>query len=64
MIGDAFDMLNTFGMGMPRHPMINNNNYGEQAARNRQREDMMLSPFGGFGFGGPLFGGMMNQMVN
>jgi len=68
MMGDAFTMLDGFGrnMNQNRHPMLTNSH---------PLDDMMLSPFGGFGgmmnpfggFGGPpMFGGMgiVPQMHN
>ncbi|KAL3077168.1 hypothetical protein niasHS_013157 [Heterodera schachtii] len=70
MLGDAWDMLNGFGMmgpPFPNHPMLTDGlNRQNQALRRQQPPqhhfgpDMMMSPFGGFG----IFGGMMQQMQN
>lgn len=72
MMQDTFGLLDGFS-GAPRHPqqqMIDNGRGGGghrgAGAVSRPRhpmDDMMLSPFGGFGLGGGLFGGIMQQMV-
>lgn len=66
MLGDAWDMLSGFGpMGpsFPQHPMLADDPSRHRTRPQRTNDNMMMSPFGGFGFGGPLFGGMMQQMV-
>jgi len=61
MLGDAFNMLNGFGNGMPHHPMLTDDE--DFTSPHRNFNNQMMSPFGGFGFGGPMLGGMMSQMV-
>uniref|UniRef100_A0A183CHJ5 Myeloid leukemia factor n=1 Tax=Globodera pallida TaxID=36090 RepID=A0A183CHJ5_GLOPA len=64
MLGDAWDMLNGFGMmGAPHQPMLTDDSQRHQLMPHRQQQpqqrfgdDMMMSPFGG------IFGGMMQQM--
>lgn len=70
MLGDAFNMLNNFGMGVPRHPMLMDNGFGHHAPPNGRHQrtnggghhdmNMMMSPFGGFSFGG----GFIHQLHN
>lgn len=61
MLGDAFNMLNSFGTGMPQHPMLTDDDFG--GSNHRNRNNQMMNPFGGFGLGGSMLGGMMSQMV-
>ena len=61
MLGDAFNMLNGFGSGMPQHPMLTDSNF--MGSNHQNFNNHMMSPFGGFGFGGSMLGGMMSQMV-
>lgn len=62
MLGDAFNMLD--GMEMPHHPMLTND-ATHRRVQQHPFDNMMMSPFGGFGgFGPPLFGGMFGQMQN
>lgn len=65
-------MLGGDPFGMFGHPaahrqqmMLDNgsNHHRQMAPRHQRNDDVMLNPFGGFGFGGGLFGGIMQQMV-
>nr|CAD2167812.1 unnamed protein product [Meloidogyne enterolobii] len=62
MLGDAFNMLNGFGNGMPHHPMLTDDE--DFTSPHRNFNNQMMNPFGGFGFGGSMLGGMMSQMQN
>jgi hypothetical protein len=73
MMQDSFGGF--FGMPQQRFPQQQMIDDGRNAGRQRggngavqQRrdlnDDMMMSPFGNFGFGGGLFGGLMSQMNN